>query len=214
MKTVIDAPLSPSFYDPQLEKLGFSDGDCVIFSYNVNFSDEINSDYQTTGIVQGTISQVSLIDQWPCTPYILHDSTTLIENEQPVAYAISTSGPSFYFSEKLFLTSDFKHETEQKTSWNLYYDPDLPTEEVEGKTVYSFFLRAVMRDEGKSPTINGGVINVYNAGNFFKETSRIEKGKGKSEVYFIINHIKEIKEDGVFTWEKSELCTNPIPEED
>jgi hypothetical protein len=213
MKTVIDAPGSPSFYDPLLETQGLLDGDCVVFSYNVNFSDDINSDYQTTGIVQGTISQVYLIDQWSCFPYIIHDSTSLMENEQKIAYAISTSGPSFYFSEKLFLISDFEQKTEQKTIWNFYYDPELPAENIDGKTVYSLFLRATMKEAGKAPNLSGSVINVYNAGNFFRETTRIEKGKGKSEVYFLINHIKDIKEDGAFTWEKSNVCNIPIPEE-
>jgi hypothetical protein len=212
MRIVIDAPGSPSFYDPNLKTLGFEDGDCVLFSYNVDFSSEVNSDYQTTGIVQGTISDVSSIDQWNCTPRIIHDSISLMENEQPIAYAVSTNGPNFYFSEKLFLTSDFLQKTKQETEWYLYYDPELPAKKVEDKTVYSLFLRAVMIKAGVPPTL-GGVINVYNAGNFFETISRIEKEQGKSDAHFQINHIKEIKEDSTFTWVQSDVLNISIPEE-
>ncbi|MDR1258196.1 MAG: hypothetical protein LBK65_02795 [Tannerellaceae bacterium] len=215
MKTVIDAPGYPySFYDPQIEYLGFSDNDCILFSYNVNYSDEINTNYQTTGIVQGSISNVSLIDQWRCISEVINDSVSLIENEQPIAYAVSTNGPSFYYSERLFLTSDFERNTEQRTSWYLYYEPELPTKEVEGKVVYSLFLRAVMTAQGKAPLVQGSVINVYNTGNFFGETTRIEKEKGKSEVNFQIHYINDIGEDrSSFTWVKSDVLSIPIPED-
>jgi hypothetical protein len=215
MKTLIDVPGYPySFYDPQIEYLGFSDDDCVLFSYNVNYSNEINVNYQTTGIVQGTISNVSLIDKWRCTPYVINDSVSLIENEQPIAYAVSTNGPSFYYSEKLFLTSDFQRNTEQKTAWYLYYEPELPSKEIEGETVYSLFLRAAITTQGKAPIIQGSLINVYNVGNFFGETTRIEKEKGKSKVSFKIYYINDIKEDrSSFTWVQSDVLSIPIPED-
>jgi hypothetical protein len=215
MRTVISAPEFGSFYfyDPQLETLGFVDGDCVLFGYTVDFSAEINSNYQNTGIIQGTVSSIGIIDQYPCHSSLVHDTAMLIENERPIAYAVSTNGYSFYFSDKLFLTSDFSQNTDQKTSWLLYYDGELPTKTVEGKTVYTLFLRAVMTDSDKAPIINTSVINVFNAGFFFDEIMHIEKNQGNTDVYFQIQHIRDIKTDGAFTWEHSDVLSISIPDE-
>jgi hypothetical protein len=214
MRTVINAPtLGLLFYDPQLETLGFMDGDCVLFGYTVDFSAEINSNYLNTGIIQGTVSSIGLIDQYPCHSSLLHDTATLILNEQPVAYAVSTNGYNFYYSEKLFLTSDFSQNTDQKTNWLLYYDGEFPTETVEGKTVYTLFLRAVMEDEGKAPVITGSVINVFNARSFFDGITRIEKSRGNTDVHFQIQYIRDIKEDGAFTWDHSGVLSLPVSEE-
>jgi hypothetical protein len=213
-KTVISAPEFGSFYfyDPQLETMGFTDGDCVLFGYTVDFSAEINSNYQNTGILQGTVSSIGGIDQYSCHSSLVHDTATLIENEQPIAYAVSTNGYSFYFSDKLFLTSDFSQNTDQKTSWLLYYDGELPTKTVEGKTVYTLFLRAVMTDSGKPPIITGSIINVFNAGFFFDEIIHNEKSKnqGNTDAYFQIQYIRDID---AFTWEHSDVLSIPIPDE-
>jgi hypothetical protein len=214
MRTVISSPEFGSiyFYDPQLETLGFLDGDCVLFGYTIDFSSDVNSNYQTTGFLEGALSGIGLIDQHPCYSYMYRDTSVLIENEQQVAYAVSSKGYNFYFSDKLFLSSDFRQNTDQETEWLLYYDDELPTRTVEGKDTYTLFLRTVVRDEGVAPIIDGTVINVFNASNFFDEVMRREKSKGNTEIHFYIYHIKEINEDGSFTWGYSDLSSLPIPE--
>ena len=95
MKLVIECPdFYPfSYYGPGLETtdLDLEDGDCVMFGYIVDFSSEANANYQTTGSVQGTISKISRLDQFACTPYLI-DTTALMEKEQPIAYAVSSGG--------------------------------------------------------------------------------------------------------------------------
>ncbi|MDR1557227.1 MAG: hypothetical protein LBS88_09400 [Tannerellaceae bacterium] len=194
------------YYAPGLETTELNDGDCVLFGYVVDLSNEANTDYQTTGIIQGNISTISRLDQFPCSPYLI-DTAKLMEKEQPIAYAVSSNGGYLYFSQKLFVASNFSYKEKQQTDWHLYYDPELPAKNVDGKNVYSLFLRATIKvEDSTGSTQNGNVIiNTFNAENFFNATQNLEKNLGKDKVYFRINHIKEIKEDSTFVWAESDL---------
>jgi hypothetical protein len=213
MKTVIDAPdFYPfAFYDPNMASLGLMEEDCVIFGYSVNYNDAANASFQTTGIIEGTITSISVLTQYSVQPSLI-DTTKLMDQEQPIAYAVAASGGWLYLSNKLFLASEFKQKTDQKTNWLLYYDPELPTKEIDGKKVYSLFLRATLQTEGKAPEINGSVINAFEARRFFESISNFEKNQGKKEAYFQINYIKEIKEDSTFTWGQPEVLTFALSE--
>ncbi|MDR1645208.1 MAG: hypothetical protein LBS05_05220 [Tannerellaceae bacterium] len=212
MKTVISSPEfgAANFYDPQFETQGFTDGDCILFGYTVDLSDDVNLDYATTGLLHGSVSGPVLVNQYPCYSYMLRDTAVLIDGEQPVAYAVSENGYNFYYSDKWFMSSDFRQYTGQETNWLLYYDGELPTETVEGKEAYTLFVRAVLTKEGTAPIIEGTMLNTFNASNFFDGIQSREKSKGKTEAYFRICYIKEIKEDGSFTWEHSNLLYNTI----
>ncbi|MDR2390050.1 MAG: hypothetical protein LBD89_09765 [Tannerellaceae bacterium] len=213
-----------AFYDPSisLENMEFEDGDCILFGYTVDFNETSNADYQVTGVIQGSISSgIVALDQYPCLPDIYYpniypdidlDTSTLMPNEQPIAYAISTVGMTSYFLDKFFLSSDFTTNTDQKTFWYLYYDPNLPTKEVDGKTVYTLFLRAEITDPGKKPVINGYATNVFDTESFIGTITNYEKIKGNQMAYFQINHINEIKSDGTFTWSQSEVLSFTIDE--
>jgi hypothetical protein len=207
VKMVIESPDFYPFlyYGPGLESIELNEGDCVMFGYSVDFNSDVNVDYQTTGIIQGTISQIARLDQFSCTSYLI-DTTTLMGEERPIAYAVSSSGGYLYFSGKLFLVSDFSYKEKQQIQWHLYYDPELPAENTDGKNIYSLFLRTtILVDDVNGTTQQGSVINTFNAVNFFNATQNIEKNLGKEKVYFKINHIKEIKEDSTFTWAESDL---------
>jgi hypothetical protein len=203
------------YYGPELETLTNptpADGDCVMFGYIVDFSSEVNANYQTSGIIQGTISKISRLDQFACSPQLI-DTTTLMEKEQPIAYAVSSGGGYLYLSQKLFIVSDFSYKEKQQTQWYLYYDPELPVQSVDGKNVYSLFLRAtILVDDNNGSVQTGNAINTFDAENFFNTTRNLEKIQGKDKVYFKINHVKEIKEDGTFAWAESDLLEINIPE--
>jgi hypothetical protein len=212
MKTVIDSyEFHPfSFYDPNIETLELFEGDCILFGYTVNLDNEANSNYQTTGIISGTMTAITPLDKYPLRPE-LTDTATLLEQERPISYAVANTGSYLYLSKKLFLQSTFKQKNEQKTNWICCYDPELPTKTIDGKKVYSLFLRATIQEEGKLNEAETSVINAFEAATFFDQIMSVEKGEGKTEVYFIINHIKEIKEDNSFTWAASEVLPLEIP---
>jgi hypothetical protein len=206
MKMAIESPDFYPFlyYGPGIESIDLSEGDCVLFGYSVDFNSDVNANYQTSGVIQGTISQLSRLDQFSCTTYI--DTTILMIEERPIAYAVSGNGGYLYFSGKLFIVSDFSYKEKQQIEWHLYYDPELPAENVEGKNIYSLFLRAtILVDDSNGAIQNGSIINTFNAEDFFNATQNLEKSLGKDKVYFKINHIKEIKEDSTFTWARSDL---------
>ncbi|MDR1919690.1 MAG: hypothetical protein LBQ65_08610 [Tannerellaceae bacterium] len=213
MKMVIDAPdFYPFAFYASNMPTDANDGDCILFGYSVNYSDAINANYQTTGLIEGNLTAFSLLDQYPVQPAFI-DTTQLLEKEQPIAYSVAANGGWLYLSGKLFLASEFKQKTEQKTNWLLYYHPDLPTQEIEGKKVYSLFLRATLQAEGKTPEISGSVINAFDAKRFFDAISNMEKSQGNKEAYFQINHISEIKEDSTFSWKQPEVLTLTISNE-
>jgi hypothetical protein len=215
MKLVIE---SPDFY-PYLyygagveTQTDLADGDCVVFGYTVDFSSEANANYQTSGIVQGTVTTIARLDQFPCTPYLI-DTAALMEQEVPVAYAVASASGYLYLSDKLFLVSNFSYREKQQIQWHLYYDPALPAQQVEGKNIYTLFLRATVLADSNGITQNTTVINTFNAENFFSATQAIEKNQGKDLVYFKISHIKEInEEDSAFTWTASDLLEISIPQ--
>jgi hypothetical protein len=219
MRTVIAAPdFDPfTFYVPDLEAKGFSDGDCVIFSYSINLGGSENAGYQDRGYYQGVLSSVGRISQYMCEPYMT-DTTQLIDKEQPVANAMSARGGGMYYSRKLFLVSDFSQKTGQKTTWSLYYDPEFPVAQnaADGRNVYSLFLRAAIQPngEGEAPIVSGSVVNVFEADHFFSQIDAREKALGHQDSRFKINYIKEIKEDGTFTWAASDVITFSLPTED
>jgi hypothetical protein len=214
-KLLITAPdfYPLDLYDANIQSLGFKNGDCVIFGYSVDFNDESNANYQTTNILQVGITNITLIDRYPCVSSMVYDTASLIENEQAISYAISSGGGNtLYFSDVLFLSSDISVNTEQKTRWYLYYDSDLPTKDIDGNTVYSLFLRAEIIEQGKAPVINGYATNAFDTKRFIETISSLEKTKGKDKAYFQIHHINEIKDDGTFTWAQSEVLPIGIAE--
>jgi hypothetical protein len=216
MKTVIDSPeFYPfAFYDSNMEKnvqlSELKEDDCILFGYRVNFSDEVNANYQTAGIVNGTLTSIALLTKYYVQPTI-GDTSALLEKEQPIAYAVANTGGYLYLSKKLFLLSNFQQKDEQVTDWILCFDSSLPTKMINGRKVYSLFLRARILSEGKL-TGADSVINAFEAGNFFEQIMFIEDAEGQSEVYFQINHINDIKEDGSFTWTTSEVLSLAIPQ--
>jgi hypothetical protein len=216
MKTMIMSPdfYPYAFYDPSIEYMDFADGTCVLFGYTVDFNETSNADYQTTGVIQGSLSGgIASLDQYPCYASMELDTSALIPNEQPVAYALSTIGITNYFLNKFFLSSDLTMDSDQKTFWHLYYDPNLPTKEVDGKTAYSLFLRAEVTMPGVKPVINGYATNVFDTQRFIETITNIEKMKGNSTAYFLINHINEIKSDSTFTWAQSDVFSFSAGEE-
>ena len=199
------------FYDPSIGSLGLEDGDCILFGYTVDLSESANTYWQTSGVVQGSVSSTPyVVTQYPCLASMEIDTSVLREKEQPVAYAISGSGGTYYFLDKLFLSSDLTMNTEQKTFWDLYYDPDLPTTEINGETVYTLFLRAEITDPGKKPVVNGYTTSVFDIKQFIDTISK--KNKGNDKVFFKFDYINEIKEDGTFTWAQSEVLPFAISE--
>ncbi|MDR2811097.1 MAG: hypothetical protein LBB84_11190 [Tannerellaceae bacterium] len=202
------------FYDPSIAALELDPGDCIFFGYAVDFNDENNINYQTTGYIQGTLSgQPIVVDEYPCNSYLEKDTSALIPNEQAVAYATSSNGYSIFFLDKLFLSSDVTMDTDQKTWWYLYHDSTLPVKEVDGKRVYTLFLRAEITYPGKKPVINGYTTNVFDTKRFVDTIMSLEKAEGNSTAYFQILHINEIKDDSTYTWAQSEIIPINIAEE-
>ncbi|MDR2042230.1 MAG: hypothetical protein LBP98_07945, partial [Tannerella sp.] len=168
MKQVIMSPAfyPYPFYDSYIATVDLKEDECVLFGYTVDFNDEKNVDYQTNGLIEGSLTSIASVTQYPCYPYMILDTAILRENEQPIAYAVSSGGHTTYFLGRLFLFSDITVDTKQETSWCLYYDSNLPAKEVDGKTVYSLFLRAEIAKEGVKPSINGYATNAFDIQRF------------------------------------------------
>jgi hypothetical protein len=211
MKTVIDAnyfyPFG--FYDPKIETMGFTEGDCIMFDYSVNLESQENANYQANGVIHGTLAGLSPVDLYYCSASMT-DTTTLLDKEQPIAYAMDANMGWSVVANKLFLFSDFKYFTDQKTEWSMSYRPELIAEDDGyGKHVYSLFLRAALRVEGKAPELTTVVANAFDIGRFIEIITAQEKRAGSTAAYIKINYIKEIKSEAP-VWTASELIQYPI----
>jgi hypothetical protein len=204
MKMVIDARdfLPYAFYAPWLASSSLSDGDCVLFGYNVDLGSKENADRETTKLIYGQITQEpSLVSQYPCDGYML-DTTQLLANEQSIAYAVDANWGVSYVSGKLFVCTDLVRLEDQRTGWVLYYDPDLKAEtEDQTKRIYSLFLRATITREGIQPTVSEAVINAFDAQSLFDQIELIEKNYENTSAtpYLKFNYVNEIK-DSTLVW--------------
>jgi hypothetical protein len=215
MKTMVDAsPFYPyGFFDPNVATMAFNDGDCILFDYNVDLNSAENSNYQTTGSIYGTVTKVSPVDLYYCTGN-MRDTTALLDNEREIAYAIDASLKCDLVGNKIFLFSDFKYLTDQKTEWILYYNPELQPEKDEmNRRIYTLFLRAVVRTEGRAPETTSAVVNAFDIARFLDFVKNTEKSASSTEAYFKFNHIKEIKADSSFTWSTSDLIKYTVSSE-
>ena len=205
------------FYSPTLSSLDLYPGDPVLFSFTYDLSDETNTNYGTTGLITGALNAApSVLDEWYCDGH-MQDTTMLLPDEQPIAYAIDQQYglDLFYLSTPkiLFLNTSITQLTDQKMTWELYYDPELPVTEEQGRRVYSLFLRATLRIAGKNPTQNAVVSNAFDMRTFYNTVVQKEKNQGNKTFSFRINHINKINEDGTFEWTVSDIVQRDIPDD-
>lgn len=201
-KTIIKTAAGAAIYSPSLETAGYLPGQCVLASFTIDFDAAENANAASNGYYYATMNAVPTnVDRWYANP-IMGDTTKLLDKEQAVTSPIDTRYGAAYLEGMLFLFSDFTHLTKQESNWYLSYDGNQTAVEENGKRIYSVFLRAAIKTEGQTPSLNSVVVNAFDAKTMIDGFNTKEKDLGNKEYYIKINYIKEIdaKDPTKFTW--------------
>lgn len=191
-----------------------SDGDCVLVSFQYDSSLPENANSAENGYVTVTLYEVTSLSKGYVDTQT--DTETLLTNEFALKKAVMYSYWPYadYQLGNLFLTSSYMANKEQKNSWGLYLDPNQEPEPATGENgnVYIAYMRAVATAVGSTPASDAYTPNAFNIEHFINTVNAKEKAAGKKYFQLKINYIKEIKEDGTFTWTASDLLKFEVPE--
>ncbi len=135
-------------YSPGLDSdASIQPGDCCLIDMYIDYSVQ---NVEQLGYYAATISNYVDVDKWPTSSST--DSLKVRPNEQMI-YDI----PSLNFiSNKLFVYSQHKEQTEQKNTYRLTYNPNEEVKEVDGYRIYNFYYSCQKVQDGKSPEISTG----------------------------------------------------------
>lgn len=211
-KFIVNTIYGP-FYSSQMQTMDFSYDDWVFMSFTVDYDSEENANAEANGyyVVQLSVAP-SLI---PKVEYVSMDETGLdvaLTSEIPLTNAAVISNYDYltYFQGYLLMASTYKSLTDQKNDFSMVFDPAQETEENNGVNVYNVYVRAVKREEGKSPQIDAGMYNVYNIKRIYENISSKEKSNGKEAFGLKFNYVKEIDETGTLTWASNDVVNFPV----
>lgn len=177
----------------------YSENDCLIVNFSYDSQNQVSDKY-TTVTLNGEPAKVDKGQTFRS----MTDTTVLKTDEVPLITSVEKSfGQIFaYLNGFLFLPSGIKAPTDQKTTWELSYDPKVPAVEINGKRVYSLFLRATIRTAGEDDVKEILSANAFEAKHFFETVNAIEQGKSSDRYSIQIYYINKINEKDrkEFTW--------------
>lgn len=192
-----------------LEKYG--DGDCLIVNISINSDEQVSDKFVTATLT----AEPTTVPKGQFTS-MMTDTTVIGETEVPL---LTSYEPSYmitlaYLDGYFFLPSGIKMPTDQKTTWELYADPQAKPVEVNGESVYSMFLRAKVRVAGEDKEQNILAPNAFYTKMFFDKVEAVERANQKKTYSVKIYYVKSIneKDRSEFTWAASDLIKFPVTE--
>lgn len=190
-------------------------GSCIFLNYTVDKDAAENANLGTAGFYTATSGGYSIIEQARMDMY---EPDTAEVRPHELAF---TDAQVFGYVEtdqakKLFVGANHAVVlTDQKNAFTLTCDANQEVETVDGKRVYTMFLRAVKLQDGKAPTLSGAEYRAFDAAYFYSMAKQKEEGNGKDMINFRIKYVKEFNSDttAVKTWGESQIVSLAIPKE-
>ncbi|MGM9759766.1 MAG: hypothetical protein ACI30I_06580 [Parabacteroides sp.] len=202
-----------TIYNPDITKMGFSAGDCIQVSFLYDSSNPNNANDYVNGYTYVTITGTPTSIDKGSVDYGVSDTTCLIGDQEIVLdnpIAGQSTGYDFYpnLGGYMFLSSSFEGLTGQKNAWYLKYDMN-QTPEVYNNNydLYTFVLRAVKKEEGKTPQATIAVTNAYNIQMVLERMNQKANSEGKDRFYIQFKYLKSVEEDGTLKWANSAPLT-------
>ena len=191
----------------------FMTGDCVWVSFaydSKTAGDENANGYSLVTPIKATtrLDEGRLI--WNKT-----DTATLMLNEIEVDHGIGSYDYNFYsyIEGYMFLASAFTGLTDQRNSWELYYDVDQTpkvgaSSQGEDINIYTLYMRAKVVQPGKTPEKSDFNLNTYQIKSLVDRLNEKEKAIGKKAYGVNVRFLNKISKDSTeLTWKDS---TYPI----
>lgn len=195
-KLLIDTSTG-TLYTTQLSTSEYYDGDWVYVSFSYNMDTEENANAEANGYTHVTLLQSpSKISEGQV--YGSADTTQVYTGEITLINPAYNAGHYQYFAYMdgdLMFTSEYSGLTDQRTSFQMYYDYNQESYSYNGKNTYTFYVRAIETAEGKTPTITYYAPNYYNVSSVISSVNQREKAAGNSSFCLDFRYVKEIDEE-------------------
>jgi len=203
-RNVLDIPDSQgtvAFYSPAFENM--QEGACcyVLFELDLNAPENDPTVLQANGYYTVVISYKEEIDRYSMSSYLTDTTTALPDETAIVSPVYSVLG---YMNGVLFVIHQLKKPSDQRTSWNLSYDPQNMMLDESGKHVYNVYLRATVRIPSTKSPEDSSELCAYDMKYFMESVAQKEKDAGSSTFYIRYNYASEITDEAV-TWSSSDL---------
>lgn len=197
-KTLVDIGSFP-IYSATLESGGLLPGDCVVASFEVDYSSAENATASTQGYYNVSFSSCEKIDNSNMRSMSLPtDTTMLLTGELPINNSVEGMYMHSYIRGYQFLWPSINLQKNQTAEMQLYVDMNKieACDEEEGLNCYSVFLRAV---EVNKPTADDKTLTLmpwaFNIQAYVDRVNSIEKNEDNDYYLIRVYFIKEIKDD-------------------
>lgn len=185
-------------YNETIESLGFTPGNCIQFACKYDSSNPNNANDYANGYAYVTVTKrpenVNSVD----VKMSAADTTQLLDkNEIALENPIAGTSVGYNFGVLdgyMFLTSSFKGLTDQKNEWSMYFDMNQTPIVEGGYNTYVFTVRAVKKEEGKTPSGVMGNMNAFRTKSILNQLNAKEYGNKKDRFGIRIQYLKAINE--------------------
>lgn len=183
-------------YSSVLNNRGFTTGDCVISSFEVDYSSDENANAAALGYYNATVSACDKVDKYNLESLTLPaDTTTLLANEVAVDGSVNPLYMQSYIKGYQFLWSNITLGKDQDVTWHIYADMNNlePIDEENGINTYALFLRAVQSREASDNTTSKVLTcNAFYTRNYMDAINNKEKNEGNNHFLTRIYYVKSI----------------------
>lgn len=187
---------------------GMVEGDCYFVSYELDMDDPEN---QSESLQNNGCYTIKVLDKQQITKFnlqsLLTDTTKLLTNEIPVKNPVYGNS-SLYIKGKFFLSHQIDEPSDQKTTWNLSYDPTNMVVEENDNRIYDLFIRAT--NSGTQTKAEKYNTYAYDMGYYLKQVANTEKNLKNEKFYLRFNYVSEIKGDTAIVWKASEKLETSV----
>ena len=199
-RNVLDVSEYQSLYSIAFKDM--NEGDCCTVYYELDMDDpenqseklQLNKYYTIKVLNKASISKYNISNS-------LTDTTKLLTNEISIDNPIYGNS-NFYIKGNLFLVHEFDEPTDQKSLWNISYDPKNMVAGEGKDKVYNVYIRAT--NTGTQSTKLTYQTNAYNMGYYLKQIANQEKNLNNESFKLNFNYVSEIK-DSIFVWKANTL---------
>ena len=204
-------------YAPILDNQNLQVGDCVITSFEVDYSSDENANAGALGYYNAIITQCDKVDKFNIESLTLPDDTlALLPNEKPIDAAVNTLYMQSYLKGYQFLWSNITMQDDEAVMWHIYADMHNlePIAEENGINTYAMFLRAVQtREPADDDEQRVLACNAYYTKNFMDAINGKEKNEGNNSFYVRIYYVKSIdSETQTPVWDYDTIASPVVSE--
>ncbi len=206
-RTVVETIMG-KLYSPELETkyIGYSEGDCCIINFEYNSSAPENENEAANGY--SYVSNIAIGAVPAGDVSFTTDTATMLPKEIALlegGYNMAYYGYFAYLSGSMILTSTYNQLTDQKTRFELFFDPaqtPTPATDQYGKG-YSIYLRATVVSDGKTPSTEVMVPYGYNIKYFIDTIYAREQG---NEIFHLkLYYVSKINSDNTLVWSAEDV---------